>query len=249
MVSLAKAAAITGNGLDGLEGVMTAVAKSSYIPTTQLTEALKAGWEEAATEAIGDRVISVDEETRLNSFRKQFGFSAEDLDAHGAWTRIVMGAALRDLLDGKTPARVQVTGQLPFNLQKDETLVWAFRNVKYYEKRTRTTYVGSSNGMSVRMISGVYFRTSNFRGAPVTTPETVQVDTGMMGVTTKHIYFAGERRGFRIPYGKIVTFAPYSDAIEVVRDVASARPQVFLTGEGWFVYNLVRNLAARQEKS
>jgi hypothetical protein len=249
MISLAKNAAVTGQGIDGIEGELTKIASPSYLPPGRVRDALVAGWEGAANEALEDNVLSREEEERLNSFRKRFGFTPANLNVRGAWTRIVMGAALRDLFEGKLPARFQVPEQLPFNLHTSETLVWAFEHVKYYEKRTRTTYVGGSEGMSVRMMSGVYFRTSSFRGAPVTTPETILVDTGMMGVTTKHIYFAGARKGFRIPYAKIVTFAPFSDAIEVVRDAASAKPQIFLTGEGWFVYNLVRNLATRDEAS
>ena len=249
MISLAKNVAVTSEGIDGIEDKLANIARSSYVSPSHVRDALVAGWERAADAALEDNVLSRDEEERLNSFRKHFELAPEDLNVHGGWTRIVMGAALRDLLEGKIPTRFRTPEHLPFNMHTSETLVWAFEHVKYYEKRTRTTYVGGSEGMSVRMMSGVYFRTSSFRGAPVTTPETVLVDTGMMGITTRNIYFAGERKGFRIPYAKIVTFGPYSDAIEVVRDAASAKPQIFLTGEGWFVYNLVRNLATRVEKS
>jgi len=37
---------------------------------------------------------------------------------------------------------------------------------------------------------------------------------------------------------------PYSDGIGIHRDAASAKPQIFVTGDGWFTYNLVVNLAA-----
>lgn len=29
----------------------------------------------------------------------------------------------------------------------------------------------------------------------------------------------------------------------LMRDAASAKPQIFITGDGWFTYNLVTNLA------
>ncbi|MBE0069320.1 hypothetical protein F3K46_09925 [Thermoanaerobacterium thermosaccharolyticum] len=69
---------------------------------------------------------------------------------------------------------------------------------------------------------------------------------GILAVTTKHIYFYGPIRSFRAPYTKIVSFAPYSDGIGIQRDAASAKPQIFLTGDGWFLYNLVINLAREQ---
>jgi hypothetical protein len=36
----------------------------------------------------------------------------------------------------------------------------------------------------------------------------------------------------------------YSDGIGIQRDAASAKPEVFKTGDGWFAYNLITNLAA-----
>ena len=92
-------------------------------------------------------------------------------------------------------------------------------------------------------MKGVYYRTGSFRGHPVETTQTKLVATGLLGVTTKHIYFAGDRTSFRIPYGKVVSFTPFSDGIGVMKDAASARPQTFDTGEGWFIYNLVMNLS------
>jgi len=99
--------------------------------------------------------------------------------------------------------------------------------------------------MSFRVAKGIYYRTSSFESTPVTTAQTVQIDSGSLAITTKHIYFAGARKGFRVPYRKIMAFQPFKDGFGIVRDAASAKPQVFVTEEGWFSYNLVRNLASR----
>lgn len=64
-----------------------------------------------------------------------------------------------------------------------------------------------------------------------------------MGVTTKHLYFAGDGKSFRVQYDKIVSFEPLNDGIGIQRDAATAKPQYFVTGDGWFIYNLVTNLA------
>jgi len=45
------------------------------------------------------------------------------------------------------------------------------------------------------------------------------------------------------PYAKIVSFEPFSDGLGLVRDAAIAKPQIFVTGDGWFTYNLVTNLS------
>lgn len=65
----------------------------------------------------------------------------------------------------------------------------------------------------------------------------------MLVITNKHIYFSGNNKNFRINYKKIISFKPYSDEIEIQRDTATAKPQIFLTDDGWFTYNLVMNLA------
>ena len=41
--------------------------------------------------------------------------------------------------------------------------------------------------------------------------ETVQQDTGLLGFTTKHIYFSGPKKKFRVRYDRIVGFEPFSD--------------------------------------
>ena len=63
----------------------------------------------------------------------------------------------------------------------------------------------------------------------------------MLGLTTKHLYFAGARKKFRVRYAKIVSFEPYSDGLGIMRDAQTAKPQTFRTGDGWFAYNLAAN--------
>lgn len=138
---------------------------------------------------------------------------------------------------------MKIDGGLPFNLQKSEKVVWVFQGVNYYEEKTRTRYVGGSHGVSVRIAKGLYYRTGAFKGERVQTSETVHANTGLLGVTNKHIYFAGPSKRFRIAYNKIVAFEPFSHGIGVQRDAQTAKPQSFLTGDGWFTYNLITNLA------
>ncbi len=69
------------------------------------------------------------------------------------------------------------------------------------------------------------------------------VDHGLFVVTNKNVYFAGPHKSLRLPYSKIVSFQLFSDGMGLTRDAASAKPQVFVTNDGWFTYNLVTNLA------
>ena len=63
----------------------------------------------------------------------------------------------------------------------------------------------------------------------------------MLAVTTKHVYFKGDRRSLRIPFSKIVSVERGSDGVEITRDRASGHPEFFVVGpeEAGFAYNLI----------
>ena len=90
---------------------------------------------------------------------------------------------------------------------------------------------------------GLYYSPRQFRSQTHEWDETVHVGTGLLALTSKHIYFHGGAKSFRIPYSKIVSFEQFRDGFGLMRDAQTAKPQWFRTGDGWFVYNLVTNLA------
>ncbi|AMW32754.1 hypothetical protein SAMN04488510_10246 [Fervidobacterium changbaicum] len=243
MIYKAKSSALGLSQMDNLENELRNLAKQGYVPEHKIREAIVSGWEEAVQHFLEDGQLDKQEEEKLLKFIQYFGLSQYELDKNGMYTRLVQAAVLRDVLEGKVPQRLTVAGTLPFNFQKNESLVWVFKSVKYYEQRTRREYVGASQGVSIRIARGVYYRVGGFKGYPIEKVEKVHVDTGMLAITTKHIYFHGSVKSFRIPYSKIVSFTPYSDGFGINKDAASAKPQIFETGDGWFVYNLVVNLA------
>lgn len=57
-------------------------------------------------------------------------------------------------------------------------------------------------------------------------------------------YFGGGGRRFRIRYDKLVAIDPYQDGVRVRRDAQTAKPQIFVTGDGWFTFNLLTNVAS-----
>lgn len=243
MVSLAASAANNSYALQSLEQQLNTIETASLPVRVKRRQALICGWERAVNDILSDNVLSPTEEAQIMTYVQKFGLSQSDLNTNGVFTRLVYGCALRDVLEKGYTSRAVITFQLPFNLQKNESLVWCFRNVSLYEEKVYKSYVGQSQGVSIRVMRGVYYRVGSSKGYPVETSRNEQVDIGMLGVTTQHVYFAGSKKSFRIPYKKIVSFTPYSDGIGICKDAANAKPQTFLTGEGWFVYNLVMNLS------
>lgn len=228
---------------DALLPQLRSIAKPGYVTDGEIQHLLVEQWVAAVDRGLEDGVLDDSEETRLVQFKDTLSLPQAELDRSGALTKLVKGGVLRAVMHGVIRQRVALEGNLAINFQKSEQVVWAFPNADYYEDKTRRQYVGSSQGISIRIAKGVYYRTGAFKGHPVDRTERVRIDSGVLVVTSKNIYFSGPSKSVRIPYAKILSFQPFDDGIGINRDAASARPQIFVTGDGWFTYNLVVNLA------
>ena len=235
----------SGKGGSGqLAALDTALRESNLeLSGAEQKQLLVQGWEAAVEGSLEDGVLTRDEENALVCYLRHFGFSKYTVNENGAHTSMVQSAVIREVSEGIIPNRLGDIGRVPFNLMKSEKLVWVIKEVDYYEVRTRRERQGTSHGASIRVARGLYYRPSTFSSRTVEWEETVRMDTGLLGVTSKHIYFHGPRKRFRIRYDRIVSFEPYKDGIGVMRDAQTAKPQTFKTGDGWFIYNLVINLA------
>lgn len=221
------------------------IAEESYISKDELKTLVLTGLEDAIDKALEDNILTQEEEDKLKDILLTFGFNEDELSSNKAYEKFIKALVLRDLLEGKIPNRLNIKGVLPFNLLKNETPIWIFNDVKYCQFKTYRHYVGGSQGASIRIMKGVYYRVGGFRGYPFEETKLTKIDEGILCITDKHIYFGGKLKSFRISYDKIVSFTPYSDGIGIQRDSANAKPEYFITDDGWFTYNLVVNLANR----
>ena len=124
------------------------------------------------------------------------------------------------LAEGKVPD-LDLEVDVPFKLQKGERWLLAANDVPYAEMRVQREIKGRSAGTSVRVMKGVSVRAGASRGTPVETDVLTPRGRGLFAVSTKHLFFNGDR-SFRIPYGKIVSAQTVSGGLEIVRDRASA---------------------------
>jgi hypothetical protein len=219
------------------------ISEQSFISDFERNGLSVEAWSAAVDHSLHDGVLSIEVEKRLMDLKESLSLSRSSLEGTGTWDRVVKSAVIRDLLNGVIPKRMSFEGNLSLNLQKGEQIVWAFDHSEYLEDRTRRQYVGGSQGVSVRVMRGVYYHVGGFKGHAVDRTERVHVDTGFVTTTNKHIYFSGPKKTFRVPYTKIVSFNPFSDGVGIVRDSVTAKPQFFITHDGWFTYNLMTNLA------
>ena len=222
---------------------LTQSLRNSGLSQGQQTAILVRAWEAAVEGALEDGLLTLDEENALNRYMDHFGLTQAQMDQNGVLTQIVKAAVIRDIAEGVVPDRQNINGRVPFNLMKSEKLVWVTQNVDYLEVVTRRERRGSSHGLSIRVARRVYYRPGTFRSRSVEWEENIHQDTGLLGFTTKHIYFSLPKNKFRVRYDRIVDFEPFDDGFGIMRDAQTAKPQSFRTGNGWFAYNLATNLA------
>lgn len=219
------------------------IQQSSYITSNLVNNLVTKAFDLAIEHFLEDGILSLDEEEKISKFKEEFDISQEILDRNGSYSKVGMSLILRDLTEGKNPKeRINIDGHLPFLFQKSETIVWLFKNVEFYEQQIRTEYQGGSQGISVRVAKGVYYRASAFKGRPVKISEMKYIGTGLLVLTTKHIYFGSPEKKIKIPLNKLISIEPYEDGIGIQKDGVTAKPQVFKNIDGWFMHNAISNL-------
>lgn len=197
----------------------------------------------AVRKALDDGVLEAVEDEHLALVMNGFGLSSEEVRDH--WLLRCKGLVIREVLKGRVPTSSGVSFSIPLILQKGETVIWGWSNVKQFQERTRTTYQGSSQGISFKIAKGVYYRTGAFKGQPVVTTHQALVGVGALVFTQKHLYWGGgEGKALRIPWKKILAVQGYSDGVGIQRDAANAKPMIFqiAPGEGWLAKNLAENI-------
>jgi hypothetical protein len=228
---------------EGLAQRLDRIGKDSFLSEQTRNQIIVKTFDQSVAKVLEDGILSSDEENHLAKFVQQLGLSQNLLDRNGSYQKIGMSSVLRNILDGKIDEnRLNILSPLPFLFQKSEKLVWVFTEVAYFETRTKTEFRGGSQGVSIRVAKGLYYRTSAFKGRPVQTSEMKDFGTGIMALTTKHIYFNSLNKKFKIPFNKMIALEPYEDGIGIQRDGVTAKPQTFKNVDGWFLYNAITNL-------
>ena len=230
-----------------LDSLLHSLETTNFITKENLQPLIVSAWKNSVDNTFDDNILSLNEETNLIELKNHFNLTETILNNDNHHTKLVQGATLRDLTEGKIPNRIgnkkQIQSTLPFNFTKKEELIWYFNNVDYLETKLKTRYEGRSSGVSIRVAKGIYFRTSAFKGNPVSYQETNHIDTGTLAITNQNIYFDSNNKTFKIKFDKIIAFKPYSDGVEIQKDGSTSKPQTFVTGDGWFIYNLLTQIA------
>ena len=242
IVEKVKQSIITTADFSKLEYDIKSEAEAGYINQSELGDFYVLGFDRAVESFLDDGVISQEEEGRVLNFKKHFELDESILNKNGSYEKVAKGLILNDIFEGKVPkSRFYLTSNSPFLLEKQEEIIWAFTNVEFYEQRNKTTYEGRSQGVSIKIAKGLYYRTGQFKGIPVTDSEMTFIDFGVLALTNKNLYFSSASKSFKTPYKKLISMTQYSDGVGLQKDGISAKPQIFKDLDGWFTYNVISN--------
>lgn len=235
VVQLVENGAINGGDMEKIQGEVKVLAERNSLSADLVKQAADHGLQKAMERILDDHMLTEEEERNIRAAVDSFAsleFSPIALDL------MEKGRIMRLVAENRPE---EYDGHAPFNLQKSETLLYVFDYVEYHIEKTKTRYVGGSQGVSLRVAKGVYYHLGKHKGRREQDTTVEHEDDGVLGLTTKHIYFAGEKRGLRIPYRKIVSLTTDSDSVQIHREGASAKPQIFVHGDpnaGWFISNI-----------
>ena len=89
--------------------------------------------------------------------------------------------------------------------------------------RTKTHYVGGSQGFSIPLGHGIRYRVSSFRGQPIQVESLATVDQGNLVVTNQRLVFLGAKRDVSIPLAKLLQIEAFSNAVAIGREGKESR--------------------------
>lgn len=182
--------------------------------------------------------LSQEIEDKIYQFMEHFNTKSDDLDLQTK-ELIVKGCIVRDLLAGNPNPKVQVP-DMPFNLKKDEKLIYAFQ-IPVKEVVAKKERIAGSRGVSIRVMKGVYYHIGGSKGQTIETKVNQSLGICSVAVTNQYIYIMSAETSFRIAFNKIVSIYNNGDSVIIYRDGAKNNPLMFEYNDTWFLYNILQN--------
>ncbi len=226
---------------DGFSRGIAELRERNFLSDSQRVQAIRTVFDASVQAALEDGLLSDQEESSIAAFVEACGVAKDDLDGQGWYSRIAKSEVLRDLAAGRDPKRFHYNGQNPFTFRKGEILLWGFAGAQYLKTKTLRGWEGGSRGVSFRVMKGVYYRIGATKGHLTAQDSFPVVDVGLLFVTNLAIHFEGSTNRFKVDHSKIESIDTRSDGIRFWRDRENAKPEGFITGDGWFLSNLLAN--------
>lgn len=111
--------------------------------------------------------------------------------------------------------------------------------------KTRTQYVGSSQGLSIPLGHGFRYRVSSYRGHPIQVESLTTVDQGNLVVTSQRLVFLGSKRDVSTPTAKLLQIEAFSNGLAIGREGKETR-DIFLVAHPAYVAMFLQWIVAHQ---
>lgn len=199
--------------------------------------------QKAAHKYLSDGLITDGEQAKLDEFSSVLSLPVNNLPVAFRGTdieKVQQASILRQIQRGQMPTPMNVS--IPIMLSAGEYIIWEYPNVTMYQEKIIKEWVGRSSGWSYRVMKGVYYRTGSSKGHPVEHSTMEPTGIGSLILTNKNIIFCSSAKSAKIPYKKLIGITPYSDGIELLKDGANAKRQVFQGFDSWFMMNLLSSI-------
>ena len=139
--------------------------------------------------------------------------------------KVIERVGTKDVTDGKM--RIQsacpehivnhLLRDIHVNFSKNEVVLWVFKYAEYFEMKNNREFVRTG---------------TSWRRYPQYSLGISKVDDGTICLTTKHLYFVGDSKTFRIQHAKLLSIERDTlnrlKGIKLQRDVQSAKYQYFM---------------------
>lgn len=179
-------------------------------------------YEDKLRQAGADSYLDSEEDAELSQLIDFFGLTSQDI-SH----------TMADLVGLKRLSAIQ-DGKLPI---LDADILLRKKEVCHYEiptslieEKSRTKFVGGSQGVSIRIAKGVSYRVGGFKGERIVETFNETTDSGSLYITNKRVIFVGGKKNVTYPINKIINISKYSDAIHFQKE-NEKKPKYFLIND------------------
>lgn len=127
---------------------------------------------------------------------------------------------------------------------KNEVLFYCENSAHLYQTKKKVSYIGGSQGVSLRIAKGISYRVGAFKGDRVITEEQEYICSGDFLFSSAGIYFKGSSKSLRIRYNKIISLECFENGILILKDGESALP-IFISFKNEEVLKKIYELITR----
>ena len=143
-------------------------------------------------------------------------------------------------MDGRIDeVKVEIQGDLPILLKKEETVLGLFNKVLFAELKEQTIHYGNAIHLHEK---GSYLGMSSFVSMDKNYKDWENQGKGILLITDKNLYFVSPIENKRIPINQLLSVNPFIDGVILQEDKSSSKPISFANVDGIFIYNIINNL-------